>query len=62
MALILGIRVRRDRPKHALYLDQSDYIQGTIERFRLGDSKPMNLPISDRNTLVRGLPKEPQAN
>jgi hypothetical protein len=62
MALILGIKVRRDRPKHALYLDQSDYIQGIIKRFRLGDSKPVNLPVSNRNTLVQGLPEELQAN
>ena len=58
MALILGLRVRRDRPNRTLYLDQSKYIQGLIKRFRLGDSKPISLLVNNRNTLIRGLPGE----
>ena len=47
VSLILGIRVRRDRSKRILYLDQSEYIAGLIERFRLGEAKPINLPINN---------------
>ena len=62
MSLILGLRVRRNRQNRTLLLDQSQYIQGLIERFRLGDCKPVSLPVSDRNTLIKGLPSEPQAD
>jgi hypothetical protein len=62
MALILGIRVHRDRTKRTLFLDQSKYIAGLIERFRLGEAKPVNLPVNDRNTLITGQLGEEQAN
>jgi len=54
--------VRRDRPNRILYLDQSEYIAGLIERFRLEEAKPMNLPVNDRNTLIVGQPGEVQAD
>jgi hypothetical protein len=54
--------MRRDRSKRILYLDQSEYIAGLIERFRLGEAKPINLPVNDRNTLITGQPGEAQAN
>jgi hypothetical protein len=62
VSLILGIRVRRDRSNRTLFINQSEYIQGIVERFRLGDSKPINLPISDRNTLISGQPGKLQAD
>jgi len=62
VSLILGIRVRRDRPKRILYLDQSEYIAGLMERFRLEEAKPVNLPVNDRNTLIAGQPGEAQAD
>jgi len=62
VSLILGIHVRRDRSKRILYLDQSEYIAGLMERFRLGEAKPVNLPVNDRNTLIVGQPGEVQAN
>jgi len=62
VALILGIRVRRERRNRTLSIDQSQYIQGLIGRFRLEHSTPVTLPVNDRNTLITGLPGEPQAN
>lgn len=62
VGLILGIRIRRDRSNRTLYIDQSEYIQELIQRFRLGDAKPVNLPISDRNTLIAGQPGEQRAD
>jgi hypothetical protein len=59
---ILGIQVRRNRSEKTLFIDQSQYIESTIERFRLSDAKPINLPASDRNSLVRGHSGEPQAD
>ena len=62
VALILGIRVCRDHTKRTLFLDQSEYIAGLIERFRLEKAKPVNLPVNDRNTLIAGQLGEEQAN
>ena len=50
---ILGIRIIRDRQKRTLLINQSLYID---------DAKPMNLPASDRNALIRGHSGEPQAD
>jgi hypothetical protein len=62
MALILGIRVYRDYTKYTPFLNQSEYIAGLIERFRLGEAKPINLPVNNRNTLITGQLGEEQAN
>jgi hypothetical protein len=62
VSLILGLNVYRDRPNRSLRIVQSLYIQGAIERFRLEEAKPVTLPVSDRNSLVSGLPNKPQAD
>jgi transposase InsO family protein len=62
VSLILGLRIRRNRQERTLCIDQSEYIQGLIERFRLGDAKPLNLPINDRTALTIGQPGEQQAD
>jgi hypothetical protein len=56
---ILNIRITRDREKKTLSINQGLYIDKLIERFRLGDAKPMSLPASDRNALIRGHSGEP---
>ena len=62
VSLILGLRIRRNRQVRTLYIDQSEYIQGLVERFRLGDAKPLNLPITDRSALTKGQSRELQAD
>ena len=59
---ILGIRVRRNRQERSLKIDQSSYIQELLERYKLGDAKPIKLPISDRNALIPGIENEIQAD
>jgi hypothetical protein len=59
---ILGLQVQRDRPNRTLKIDQNHYIQEVLGRFRLEDSKPVNLPISDRNTLIKGKATEQQTD
>ena len=59
---ILGIRIIRDRKNRTISINQGLYIDKLIERFRLGDAKPMSLPASDRDALVRGHSGEPQAD
>ena len=58
VSLILGLRIRRNRQVRTLYIDQSEYIQGLVERFRLGDAKPLNLPITNRSALTKGQLRE----
>ncbi|RFU25060.1 hypothetical protein B7463_g11276, partial [Scytalidium lignicola] len=59
---ILGLRVTRDRANCSLRINQSQYITELVKRFHLQDAKPVNSPVTDRNTLVKGLPEEPQAD
>jgi Reverse transcriptase (RNA-dependent DNA polymerase)/Integrase core domain/GAG-pre-integrase domain len=59
---ILGLQVQRDRPNRTLKIDQSHYIQEVLERFRLQDAKPINLPVTDRNTLIVGQSTEELAD
>lgn len=60
--VILGIRVQRDRPNKTLSMDQSTYIQGLIEKCRLGDAKPIAVPVTDRKALSAGLSGEALAD
>ena len=53
--MTLGIRVQRDRPNKTLSIDQSTYIQGLIEKYRLADAKPIAVPITDRKALSKGV-------
>ena len=55
---ILGVQVRRDRQKRALYLSQKEYTSSLIDRFQLQEANPVTTPVSDRNTLVKDLPEE----
>ncbi|RFU28076.1 hypothetical protein B7463_g8263, partial [Scytalidium lignicola] len=60
--LILGLQITRDRPNRTLRIDQSQYINRMIARFRLQESKPVTLPASDRNTLIKGSDQEMEAD
>jgi hypothetical protein len=43
-------------------LAQGAYIKDLIARFKLGEAKPISLPVADRNTLIRGVGNKPPAN
>jgi hypothetical protein len=60
--LILGLKVLRNRATGTLKINQTAYIQGLIDKFRLQDAKSVGLPIGDRNTLVQGTTDESQAD
>lgn len=60
--VILGIRVQRDRPKKTLYLDQTLYLQGIIDKYGLQGAKPITLPVQDRNSLGKASPGEALAD
>jgi hypothetical protein len=46
LEFFVGIRVTRDRPARALYLDQSAYLERVLERYNMTDCKPLALPAS----------------
>ena len=50
--LILGLKVLWNRAIGTLKINQTAYIQGLIDKFRLQDAKSVGLPVGDRNTLV----------
>lgn len=60
--VILGLYIQRDRPNRTLYLDQSAYIQGVIEKFGLQGASPITLPASGRNALGKAQPGEALAD
>jgi hypothetical protein len=60
--LILGLKVLRNRATGTLKINQTAYIQGLIDKFRLQDAKSVGLPVGDRNTLVQGTTDESQAD
>jgi hypothetical protein len=53
VAQILGLQVSRDRQKRTLRISQEPYIRALAREFDLGESKPVNTPISDRNAISR---------
>jgi hypothetical protein len=59
---ILGLQVARDRPNRTIRIGQAHYTQEVLERFRMLDAKPVNLPVTDRNTLTKGVEDEQPAD
>ena len=59
---ILGLQVSRDRQKRTLRLTQEPYIRALVRQFGLEDSKPINTPISDRNTVASPAKDEAEAD
>ena len=60
--VILGLHITRDRRNRTMYVDQSTYIQGVLEKFGLQGATPITLPASDRNALGKALPGETLAD
>jgi hypothetical protein len=58
----LGLQVIRNREARTLRIAQRAYIKNLIARFKLGEAKPINLPIVDRNTLIKGVENKPLAD
>ena len=50
-AYILGVKIFKDRSRKLLALSQEPYIKKIIERFNMGDCKPMDTPIAKGQSL-----------
>ena len=42
---ILGMRIKRQREQHTLYLSQEKYIEKVLDRFNMVDAKPLGVPL-----------------
>ena len=42
---VLGVRIRRQREQHTLYLAQEKYIDKVLERFCMADAKPLGVSL-----------------
>ena len=42
---ILGMRIKRQRKQHLLYLSQEKYIEKMLDRFNMAESKPLGVPL-----------------
>nr|GEX53971.1 putative reverse transcriptase domain-containing protein [Tanacetum cinerariifolium] len=51
VAFILGVKIYRDRSKWLIRLSQSAYIDKTLKKFRMDNSKRANIPIQERLSL-----------
>ena len=45
VAIMLGVEVRRDRPKRKLYISQQEYTEHVLSRFGMEQSKPVTTPM-----------------
>jgi len=50
---VLGMRITRNRTIGVLAVDQKKYAQGVLEKFSMASCKPLNLPMSGDNQLVK---------
>ncbi|XP_046396909.1 secreted RxLR effector protein 161-like [Ischnura elegans] len=47
----LGMRIRRDRPKGLLMLDQTKYIEDLLMKYKMSESNPVGTPIEPNSKL-----------
>jgi hypothetical protein len=50
--MLLGMEVKRDRPRRAIRLSQSRYSRGILERFNMTDVKPARTPMDEHKSLM----------
>ena len=50
---ILGIQITRDKQRGFLQLSQADYINRVLQRFNMGDAKPVSTPLASHFRLSK---------
>ena len=59
---ILGMRIKRLRDQHTLYLSQEKYIEKVLDRFNMADAKPLGVPLQPCTKLSKAdSPQDDQA-
>ena len=52
---VLGIRISRDRDLKLIYLDQENYSEKVLKRFKMEDCRPVSTPISKGTILNKSM-------
>jgi len=50
---ILGMQITRDKQKGVLQLSRAEYINRVLQRFNMGDAKPVSTPLTSHFRLSR---------
>jgi ATP-binding cassette subfamily B (MDR/TAP) protein 1 len=50
---ILGMRINRDQQGGSLQLSQAEYIRKVLQRFNMGDAKPVITPLASHFRLSK---------
>ena len=61
-SFILGIRIRRDKAKGLLAIDQTAYIKKFLQEYDMGDAHPVATPIDGYSSLTPSDATEPRTN
>ena len=48
---VLGIRISRDRDSKLIYLDQENYLEKVLKKFKMEDYRPVSTPVSKGTIL-----------
>uniref|UniRef100_A0A2N9HJG1 Reverse transcriptase Ty1/copia-type domain-containing protein n=1 Tax=Fagus sylvatica TaxID=28930 RepID=A0A2N9HJG1_FAGSY len=59
---VLGIRISRDRDSKLIYLDQENYLEKVLKRFKMEDCRPVSTPVSKGTILNKRLVSRYQSN
>ena len=51
----LGIRISRDRDSKLIYLDQVNYLEKILKRFKIEDCRPVSTPVSKGTILNKSM-------
>jgi hypothetical protein len=52
---VLGIRISRDRDSKLIYLDQENYLEKVLKKFKMEDCKPVSTPVSKETILNKSI-------
>uniref|UniRef100_A0A2N9F846 Reverse transcriptase Ty1/copia-type domain-containing protein n=1 Tax=Fagus sylvatica TaxID=28930 RepID=A0A2N9F846_FAGSY len=52
---VLGIRISRDRDSKLIYLDQENYLEKVLTRFKMEDCRPVSTPVSKGTILNKSM-------
>jgi hypothetical protein len=52
---VLGIRISRDRDSELIYLDQENYLEKVLKKFKMEDYRPVSTPVSKGTILNKSM-------
>jgi len=56
--IFINIKIRRDRERRIIYLDQSHYARDILDLYGMSDCNPCLLPMNPGTTLTKAKPHE----